>query len=230
MCFIAFLALNILCYLLGVIFSLLCLIIPTDTSRAVFRCFICNPLTRLPTLPMNWHLSLLWFQVCQFKGIVDLYYIQHFSNSLRAFRNNCHIHPWVPSVAGLNECLLKNKGPSHHGFKFEILGLVTVGSIQASNLCKPARLEPQAEKNTEAVLDVSLEEAQEEGIVRNWVIQFGGIWGWFKTDWKRSVHPPPSAWGLLKWNYVVVIHQYQRQHIRRGTNDRWATTKKCQYR
>lgn len=57
------------------------------------------------------------------------------------------------------------KGLSHHGFKFEILGLVTVGSTQAFNLCKPVRLEPQAE-NTEAVLDVSLEEAQ-EGAVGN---------------------------------------------------------------
>lgn len=59
------------------------------------------------------------------------------------------------------------KGLSHHDFKFEILGLLTVGSTQAFHLYKPVRLEPQAEKNTEAVLAVSLEEAREEGVVGN---------------------------------------------------------------
>lgn len=53
----------------------------------------------------------------------------------------------------------------HRGFRSEILGWVTVG-FRLKNLCKPLRPEPQTE-NTEAVLDISLEEEQEEGIVGN---------------------------------------------------------------
>lgn len=67
------------------------------------------------------------------------------------------------------------KGLSHHGFKFEILGLLTVESTQAFSLCKPVRLEPQAEKDIEAILTVSLEEAQEEGLVGNSVWKHNGV-------------------------------------------------------
>ena len=79
-------------------------------------------------LSMSWHLPVLWFQVTLFMGTVNLCPIQLLFNSLRAFRKNCITfipESLVPSRCSINVSW-KMKGLDDHGFKSEILGLVTV--------------------------------------------------------------------------------------------------------
>lgn len=94
MCFIAFLALNILLHLLGMLFSLLCLIIPTGTSRAVSLLLHLQFFFKKP--PYSFLLIGTFF-CCVFKSLcsweVLTFVMPNLSPILRAFRKNCHIHP-----------------------------------------------------------------------------------------------------------------------------------------